>query len=363
LKKVFKRLELTWVTFPLTVIGVSLIAYFTAYAVKGDDQRVNKLDIIDIDLHPGGEVHGNTWLTLFSPRVQAYTLGLAPAGGAWTAEGDGATTISLMEVGGDRPPGTRGLFTRPYEYAENATGMRKVPVPVWSTRSFSASWRAPLPKTAPLGIKDHFGKEPRAAKEGPGLIGKLTNNLGTELLDCTLFYRERWYPIGPLSPGASVSLEPLFAQDAQNRDLPSWFKDAPGAPGPLAPGDPLARDGQKINAEAKKRSAYRVAKQMMFFRAADAAGTTNAGVRRLDQTWRLRPLPEAPPPDRPRYRDEAILVARAPMLSDQADWVSAHPASPSRLWLGRLPEGKAEPPELNGFITQETFVRFYIPVK
>src|SRR5262249_4326834 len=37
LKKVFKRLELTWITFPLTVIVVSVAAYFTAYAMKGGE--------------------------------------------------------------------------------------------------------------------------------------------------------------------------------------------------------------------------------------------------------------------------------------------------------------------------------------
>src|SRR5262249_59291604 len=35
LKKVFKRLEFTWITFPLVVLIVSVAAYFTAYRVKG----------------------------------------------------------------------------------------------------------------------------------------------------------------------------------------------------------------------------------------------------------------------------------------------------------------------------------------
>ena len=51
LKKVFKRLELTWITFPTTVLLVSAMAYFTAYLVKGDDLHINKLDLVDIDLN------------------------------------------------------------------------------------------------------------------------------------------------------------------------------------------------------------------------------------------------------------------------------------------------------------------------
>ena len=37
LKKVVKRMELTWVTFPLIVVTVSLLAYVAAYKIKGTD--------------------------------------------------------------------------------------------------------------------------------------------------------------------------------------------------------------------------------------------------------------------------------------------------------------------------------------
>src|SRR5205807_7116983 len=48
LKKLFKRLELTWVTFPATVLLVSVTAYFTAYWLKGDDLHIKKLDLVEI---------------------------------------------------------------------------------------------------------------------------------------------------------------------------------------------------------------------------------------------------------------------------------------------------------------------------
>src|SRR5262245_63344476 len=68
LKKVFKRLEWTWVTFPVTVLLVSVIAYLIAYRVKGDDLRVNKLDVVEVDLHEPRQAYGHTYFTLFSPR-------------------------------------------------------------------------------------------------------------------------------------------------------------------------------------------------------------------------------------------------------------------------------------------------------
>ncbi len=50
LKYVFGRLEWTWITFPTVVIGVSVIAYFSAYAIKGQDLKINKVDVVDFDL-------------------------------------------------------------------------------------------------------------------------------------------------------------------------------------------------------------------------------------------------------------------------------------------------------------------------
>ena len=44
LKKVLKRMELTWITFPTIVITVSLVAYYAAYVLKGNDLLVNKVD-------------------------------------------------------------------------------------------------------------------------------------------------------------------------------------------------------------------------------------------------------------------------------------------------------------------------------
>ena len=53
LKKVLKRMELTWITFPTIVVTVSLLAYFAAYVVKGNELRVNKVDVVDVDQAAG----------------------------------------------------------------------------------------------------------------------------------------------------------------------------------------------------------------------------------------------------------------------------------------------------------------------
>ncbi|MFO0843181.1 MAG: hypothetical protein U0797_12425 [Gemmataceae bacterium] len=365
LKKLFKRLELTWVTFPLMVLAVSVAAYCTAYAVKGDDLRFNKIDLVDVDQHGPGQVYGTSWVTLFSPRVASYTLGLQPADG-WAGpvpEGEPKPVVTVLEAG-DRTfrVASQELFRRPYLYADDESGLVRVPIPVWATRSFSASWRAPVrPKSPPpVGFTDDVGPV-RLARDGRALVGRLTNHLPVRLLGVTLIHRERCYSLGTLEPGESRRVEPLFAADAQGqgRDLTAWLADSS-----LSHGLPLAPTGRPLNANfLNERESFQVVKSLMFYRANERAGSTNAGLRRLDQTWRLRSLPEYPIPERPRYRDEVVLVARTPMLSDAAEDVTSHPASPSQLWLGELPAAGRDRPPLKGFLTQETYLRVFIPVR
>ena len=48
------------------------------YALKGSDLRINKYDLLDVDL-TSKTVIGRSWFTMFSPRIQNYVVGAAPA--------------------------------------------------------------------------------------------------------------------------------------------------------------------------------------------------------------------------------------------------------------------------------------------
>ena len=106
------------------VMGLVLLALMpgiTAYALKGNDLRINKVDVVDVDLHRR-EVHGTTWFALFSPRVQNYTVGVEPAPG-WggrvrpcPAPPPRSRPRSRRSSSWRRPPATtsrRGLPPRP----------------------------------------------------------------------------------------------------------------------------------------------------------------------------------------------------------------------------------------------------------
>jgi hypothetical protein len=108
---------------------------------------------------------------------------------------------------------------------------------------------------------------------------------------------------------------------------------------------------------------YQTIKPLMFFGVSAAAGEANSGVRKLDQSWRLTALTTIPAPPQQQFRDEVILVGRVPSVTGPAEAIATGGASPTHLWLGTLPgTGRPRTP-LPGTLSQETYVRVYIPVR
>jgi hypothetical protein len=361
LKKVFKRLELTWVTFPAVVLTVSAAAYFTAYALKGDDLRVNKVDLVELDLHFPQQVYGTSWFTLFSPRSQSYTIGVEPVVPAWTGPppGGAATwsgTVASMESSELLVrTGSQGLFRRPYEYAAAAAGLERVPIPVWATRTFTASWRAPLSADQPP-IEAHL----RRSQLDAGVFkGPIVNHLPVELQNITLLYRGKAYSLGTLVPGEVKRAENAF-QGPGGRGVPlsSWFSDSS-----LMPQAVISPTGHGPGQGAFSLSAARLMKPLLFYRESDDQSRFNSGLRTFDQSWRLQQQPTHPAAGAgTAYRDEVVLVARTALLSDRAGPVEESGVSPTRLWLGALPGPGRDRPPLPGYLNQETYIRAYIPV-
>lgn len=366
LKKVLRRLEWTWITFPVIVIAVSAGAYFAAYALKGKDLKINKVDVVDVDL-AGKRIEGNTWFTLFSPRIQNYTIGVEPAGtdrdpNAWTpavasdAARDTVVTwhahIDQFKYGG----GVSGAFSKRYRFQSGtdpvdvnrelyAAGLEGVPIQVWTTKAFHAEWSAPIDPAKPP-VTGELNE-----KEGLSLVGTLTNNLPVEQFsDVALFWRGQAFllpnefPSGmpkaiavSAAPG-SANVEPIKAW-IENAKRLTVDKTVPlsGPPGTTS------------------NPPFRLWKPMFNDFALDSgrSPTPNASMRRLDQSWRVSQ-------DHP---EQAVLVLRVPTHQGQAEEVTRAADSPSRLWLGELPTSGAKRPTLQGTLKQETYIRVFIPVK
>jgi hypothetical protein len=344
LKKWFKRLELTWITFPAIVIVVSLLAYLVAYHVKGDDQLINKVDIIEVDLHPREpylpQVYGTTLFSLFSPRIKNYTLAIEPSPDWVTPPASGRPNVTLSLLPSPEQAtriGTQGLFPQPYDFAPDATGMERLPIPVWSSRAFEARWRATAKKgAAPIEASLEQSRVDRESVQGP-----IKNHLDVALEGVSLFFEGRIYPVGTLAPGEEKRVEHIL-DERQRKPAAEWKNDES-----LRQGGPTSL----------------IVKRMLF---PELAGdTNNSGLRQLDQSWRLNPQPEFPPRRgaSANYRSEIILVGRVANQNGRGRDVNVAAGTPSRVWLDALPGGDRTVPTLEGGLNQETYLRVYIPIR
>ena len=233
LKKVLKRMELTWITFPTIVLTVSLVAYYAAYVLKGNDLLVNKIDLVDID-QEAGMARGNTWMSLFSPQNRDYNMHAIPipldvkdgATAATTSGGDTArapagteVVMSWFSVPEDQFA-AMGSSSRRFSfsgsgYAYQPVGgvefLENVRIPIWSTKCVAAQWFA---RADPLVDSD-------LEQKGTDRVeGTVTNRQSFPLEDAALAYGKEVYLLGDLKPGAVVRVEL-----ANHRNLSGHLRD------------------------------------------------------------------------------------------------------------------------------------------
>jgi hypothetical protein len=371
LKKVVKRLELTWITFPTVVLLVSVVAYFAAYAIKGNDLRINKVDLVDIDLVEGGaggaRSYGQTWLTLFSPRIQLYTIGLEPASPDWAAVTEpGKPNASVLVSWLGRPDSGFGgtdrgrsqtLFRRSYDYDTDARGLKGVPIQVWSSKSFTARWEAPLDaKHLPFRGDLQHPSDAEYPKGNPkSLAGSITNQLPVALEDAWLIYGDgeampQVLSLGRLEPNQKREIS--ITRNKGANDLRQWVPQSTQRPMQFNQfGQTRTATAGPVDVSLKKALFHDVTQDELL---------RNNSVKHLDQKWRLT-----------KHSDQAILFARisprgapnAPPNKGAAEKINQEPWTPTRLWLGELPDSGQPRPSLWGTMQQETYVRIFLTVK
>jgi len=339
LKKVVKRMELTWVTFPLTVLVISAAAYYAAYAIKGSDLRINKFDLVDIDV-ANRQATGHTWYTLFSPRIQNYRLGIEPARPAWLPEGRDEPSV-LLSWSGQARQTRQSLFRRSYDYLPKATGLDGVPIQVWSTKGFQARWFA-----STADGRSPIEADLRVTPGGRTLVGDVVHHLAQPLEDAFLIYSsgQRDPSVIPLGTILPDSPKAVSAREPQPF---SGFLREPAAADPVEEAQPALRRGP--------RATSWMPNTVLFHELATGPADIpqNASLRGLDMSWRLAP----------DNLGEAILVGQLPVTEGAAETVNADPANPTRLWLGAFPGTGVARPAVDGKLRQSTCVRVILPVR
>jgi hypothetical protein len=230
LKKVVKRMELTWITFPAIVVAVSLLAYYAAYLIKGNELRVNKVDVVDID-QPSGVVRGHSWLNIFSPQNRDYNVSVVPApldrpvdsGAAATPARPPAGTETVLtwfsvpevEFGGMGGSNRFSFAGGGYAYeplgrTESLDGVR---VAIWSTKCLSARWFGPAPSAGVV----ESDLIPVGADR---LNGTVTNRLSVPLHDALLAFGKQVYLLEKIAAGETKRVELV----RENRSLSGYIK-------------------------------------------------------------------------------------------------------------------------------------------
>jgi hypothetical protein len=358
LKYVFRRLELTWITFPIIVVSVSAAAYFTAYAIKGNDLKINKVDVVDIDLQ-GGRVYGKSWFTIFSPRIDNYTIGVEPRAG-WTVTAPGTTDPApLVGWMGGGSAGSGSIVSRGYTYhaeADNkavATALDRVPIQVWSTKAFTANWSGSMNPGTPLIAADlyHPPGDPKL------VTGSFVSNLPVATLtDPYLIYAGKVYKLPAIQPGQKIDIPAKGLEEDNN-----WYQNNGSVN--------LQFNNQN---QFGNRFGYQPPPQvtisslniwgMLFHEKVlgSAKALSNASMRDLDMSWRIEEASKA------KFFDEAILVANISPPAGPTEAMLTDPTGPSAttLWLkGGLPGGNTPREPIPGTLRQETYIRVFIPIR
>lgn len=326
LRKVVRRMQWTWLTFPVVVVGFGAGAYWLAYRSKGTEIHVNQLDLVDCDAVTG-RVRGTAWANLFSPQTDRYQLAFRPRSlrGEPTQEASVLTSwlgLPGSALGGMDPRTLdRATWKEGYEFSDRLEAMLGVPIQVWATKSLTGRWTA---RTRAL-------PEAQLAEEDRVLVGSITNTLDFPLADCILAYNRWGYELGTLKPGQSAELGAM----AKRRELGTLLT---GRKLEFESTDKFRLDPKPLYDQSSDDPAYVLRAMLLFGAAGDRRYTAlfNEYQGFVDLSGLLK-------------TDRAILIGRVPADAPSPRWGA------DLLRDGR-PIAAPHDPHL-------TFYRFVFPVK
>jgi hypothetical protein len=214
------RMEWTWLTFPTIILLVSCGAYALAHARKGNQQRLNQAELVDVDL-ASGRARGSVWASMYSPSASTYDVSLVPHWPDGTAVESPQVLLSWFGMPGGGLGGMSATSSLPttststYRYRSGRAMLSALPIETWSTKSLAGLWtaRAPQLLTADLEVTE----------DEQLLRGTVRNDLGTDLDDVRLLYGTWGWRLGEVPAGRAVTVDdrvdPLKVRTLLTRSL------------------------------------------------------------------------------------------------------------------------------------------------
>ena len=205
LRKVFKRMELTWITFPLFSLLFCGLAVGISLWSRPHALQANQLEIIDIDA-TDSSCRGFVWTNFYSPTgdvldlqmptTNSLDLSIEESMTSWHGQpGDGLGGMNGGSVATAIIPG----YTQSIGLDQVSSQLRSFPIPVSSSRAVFTDWKA----KAPLQIRSNL----TFRKGIDEIVGSFKNPLDRELVNCRLYHGNWAYVLdGPLAAGDVVDI-------------------------------------------------------------------------------------------------------------------------------------------------------------
>jgi hypothetical protein len=213
LRKLRRGMTWTWLTFPAAVILLPVLAWRLAAYWKGDELRINQVDLVDVDMRSGW-VRGTTWAHLYSPASDLFNLSLEPK---WLPDRNVAGSGALLSWHGLPGVGFGGMDRRsiPISLADVYTmagsagpedcmllSMDQFPISIGSSRSVIGQWWSQCETFTST-------SDGLSAPQGGQLTGQVRNPLPFSLEDCLLAFGDWAYSIERLEARGSVAVDEL----------------------------------------------------------------------------------------------------------------------------------------------------------
>ncbi|MGW8256076.1 MAG: hypothetical protein ACWGMZ_01175 [Thermoguttaceae bacterium] len=202
LRKIVRRMQWTWLSFPLIILLFCAAAYFLACRLKGDRVHVNQVDLVDVDASTG-QLNGTSWLSIFSPQTKKFDLSLQvflPNGKLDHAAQSWIAWLGLegKALGGMNSPRVElSRQSDQYDFSPKLNAMLGVPIRVYSSKSFTARWLSPQAESP----------QAELSQREQSIFGTLVNTLDFPLRRCFLAHKRWAYELGTLAPGEAVKVD------------------------------------------------------------------------------------------------------------------------------------------------------------
>lgn len=144
--RLWKRPRLTWVTFPLLIVAMTVLTVLAGNVTGGSSSAVNQVDLIDVDATREFATI-RSWITAYSARSQRASVAAESRLAAWNSFSGSRPDEGPLEIVWDAIPedGFRGVYRKSgidfsssdYRIAPDRTGVENLPVAQWSTASLA----------------------------------------------------------------------------------------------------------------------------------------------------------------------------------------------------------------------------------